>query len=83
MGLDLSISISLELNDGRELFAVGDDALIACFTHDVSNSVVEFMAKRHPLLAVFRDSGFADDAARINAGQIFRELSPQTELRAI
>ena len=41
------------------------------------------MAKRQPLRAVFRDDGFVDDAARINAEQIFRELSPNTEVKAI
>ena len=30
------------------------------------------IAKRQPLRAVFRDSGFASDDARINAEQIFK-----------
>lgn len=32
---------------------------------------------------VFLDEEFADDAARINAEQIFREVSPHTEVRAL
>jgi adenine-specific DNA-methyltransferase len=32
---------------------------------------------------VFRDAGFASDAARINAEQIFKQLSPDTEVRVL
>lgn len=82
-GLELSMSISKEVLDGREVFFVEEDALSACFDREVSLDVVREMAKRQPLRAVFRDDGFADDAARINAEQIFRELSPNTEVKAI
>ena len=82
-GLEVSLSISRESLEGREVLAVDDDALIACFDAEVSDLLVRAIAKRHPLRAVFKDAGFANDAARINAEQIFRELSPQTEVRAI
>lgn len=77
------MSISKEVLDGREVFFVEEDALSACFDREVSLDVVREMAKRQPLRAVFRNDGFADDAARINAEQIFRELSPNTEVKAI
>jgi len=32
---------------------------------------------------VFRDNGFASDAVKINVEQIFRQLSPETEMKAI
>ena len=41
------------------------------------------IAQRHPLRAVFLDEDFADDAERINVGQVFSELSPHTEVRTI
>ena len=75
--------ISKEVFDGREVFFVEEDALSACFDREVSLDVVREMARRQPLRAVFRDDGFVDDAARINAEQIFRELSPNTEVKAI
>jgi adenine-specific DNA-methyltransferase len=56
---------------------------MACFADSVTEAVVQAIAKRHPLRAVFKDAGFASDAARINAEQIFREVSPETEVRAI
>lgn len=82
-GLDLSESISVEEKGGHRVLAVADDALIACFADEVTPDVVRAIAERHPLRAVFKDAGFASDAARINAEQIFRELSPETELRTI
>jgi len=82
-GLDLSEPIAVEEVGARRVLSVADDALIACFANEVADDVVQAIAKRHPLRAVFLDSGFASDAARINAEQIFREVSPETEVRAI
>jgi len=82
-GLDLSMPIAATEVAGREVLAVDGDALIACFTHEVTDVVVREIANRHPLRAVFKDAGFATDAARINAEQIFREVSPETDVRAI
>lgn len=82
-GLDLSESISVEDVAGRRVLSVADDSLIACFAPEITDAVVKAIAVRHPLRAVFLDSGFANDAARINAEQIFREVSPETEVRTI
>lgn len=80
-GLDLSLPIARERE--REYFRVAEDALIACFSEEVSADVVTEIAKRQPLRAVFRDSAFKSDADRINAEQLFRELSPTTEVKTI
>lgn len=82
-GLDLSMPVAREHVAQHEVFTVDSDALIACFADEVGNGVVRAIAERHPLRAVFLDAGFASDAARINAEQIFREVSPETEVRAI
>ena len=82
-GLDLSVTISREVMDGKDVLAVGEDVLFACFAEVVTLEVVAQIAQRHPLRAVFRDSGFASDDARINAEQIFGEVSPETEVRVI
>lgn len=82
-GLELTLSISVERGDGHELFVVEDDALIACFDAEVTPDVIRAMAEREPLRAVFRDSSFSSDDARINAEQIFHELSPSTDVKAI
>lgn len=82
-GLELSVPIVREEIDGREVFAVDDDALLACFAETVTPAVVSALAGREPLRAVFRDDAFESDAARINAEQIFKEISPITEVRTI
>lgn len=82
-GLDLAEPIGVEDASGHRVLAVADGALVACFSDEVPLDVVRTIAEWHPLRAVFKDSGFAGDAARINAEQIFREVSPETELRTI
>lgn len=82
-GLDLAEPITVEEVGARRVLSIADDALIACFADELTDDVVQAIAKRHPLRAVFLDAGFASDAARINADQIFREVSPETQVRAI
>ncbi|WP_457062880.1 site-specific DNA-methyltransferase [Mycobacteroides abscessus] len=82
-GLELTMPISVEKLEGHEVYLIEDDALIACFDSEVSPDLVRTVAQREPLRAVFRDSGFASDDARINAEQIFREISPATDVKAI
>ena len=79
--IDSRMKASLAVAAARN--AIGQRALIACFDEQVSPAVVHSIAKRQPLRAVFRDSGFASDAARINAEQVFREVSPATDVKAI
>lgn len=82
-GLELTMAISVESIAGSEVFILEEGALIACFGNEVSPELVRAIAKREPLRAVFRDTGFTSDAARINAEQIFREVSPATDVKAI
>lgn len=82
-GLEVTVPITPEQVEDREVFVVDGGALVACFDEDVSPELVRALAKLEPLRAVFRDSSFASDDARINAEQIFRELSPATDVKAI
>lgn len=82
-GLELTMPIAVETLESREVFVVEEGALIACLEADVSPGIVREIAEREPLRAVFRDSGFATDADRINAEQLFAELSPATDVKTI
>lgn len=82
-GLELSLPIRVETLLGHTIHLVDDDALLACFDEEVPSELIRAMAERHPLRAVFRDDAFSADAERINAEQIFRELSPHTDIRVI
>jgi adenine-specific DNA-methyltransferase len=82
-GLELTMPIAAETIDGYEVLVVEDGALVACFAPDVSTSLIRQIASREPLRVVFRDSSFATDADRINAEQVFAEVSPATDVKAI
>lgn len=82
-GLELTLPIAAEQIENAEVFSVDGGALIAYLDSSVKLDVVRDIAEREPLRAVFRDSGFASDADRINAEQIFAELSPSTDVKAI
>ena len=82
-GLELTMPIVKETAAGHQVFDVEDGALIACFDKSLTLDVVHSIAARNPIRAVFRDDGFGSDSQRINAEQIFREVSPSTEVKVI
>ncbi|MDN5278566.1 MAG: adenine-specific DNA-methyltransferase [Clostridiales bacterium] len=84
-GVELSLPIKKEKVADLEVYFVDNNALAACFVKngEINDDFCKELAKRQPLRAVFRDSGFKDDSAKINAEQIFKLLSPHTELKAI
>ncbi len=68
-----------------EVFFVDGNALAACFdnTGNIDEAFVKELAKTQPLRVVFRDAGFRDSAVKINIEQIFKLLSPGTEVKCI
>lgn len=82
-GLELTLPIDVEQVEGHEVFVVDAGALIACFDRHVGLDLVRALAKREPLRAVFLDAGFGSDDVRINAEQVFREVSPSTDVKTI
>lgn len=82
-GLPLSMPYTSENIDGCTVHTYNDGDLIACFDENVPESVIKTIAKRKPLRAVFRDSSFADSPAKINVGEIFKMLAPDTRVKVI
>lgn len=82
-GLPLSLHHSLETVDGCAVHVCNGGDLIACFDECISRTVIENIARRRPLRAVFRDSGFLDSSGKINAGEIFKRLAPGTRVKVI
>ncbi|KXW56623.1 site-specific DNA-methyltransferase [Ferrovum sp. PN-J185] len=84
-GVDLSLPISSEMIQGKSVFFVDQNALVACFDKQggVDEDFVKELAKRQPLRVVFRDAGFKSDSVKINVEQIFKLLSPSTEVKCI
>lgn len=82
-GVDLTLPIRRESIQGKEVFIVDDNALVACFEQGISEALIHELAELNPLRAVFRDNGFASDAVKVNVTQIFKQRSPITEVKAI
>ena len=82
-GLPLSLPYTSETIDGCMVHTYNDGDLIACFDENVPESVIKTIAKRQPLRAVFRDSSFSSSPEKINVGEIFKLLAPDTRVKVI
>lgn len=82
-GLPLSLPYSSEQIDGCTVHNYNDGDLIACFDENVPDSIIKEIAKRQPLRAVFRDSSFANSPSKINVGEIFKLMAPDTRVKVI
>jgi len=98
-GVDLTLPITQEIIAGLTVLFVDGNALAACFDTDINDdckdaggratqgavaeAFVKELAARHPLRVVFRDAGFASDSVKINIEQIFKLLSPSTEIKTL
>lgn len=82
-GVELTLPIRKESIQGKTVFFVDDNALVACFDRGIDEALVRELAVCAPLRVVFRDNGFVSDAVKINVEQIFRQLSPGTEVRCL
>jgi len=84
-GVDLALPLNKQTIQSKDVFFVDSNALAACF--DASGSIdeafVKELASHKPLRVVFRDAGFKDSAVKINVEQIFKLLSPATEVKHI
>jgi hypothetical protein len=82
-GLPLSLPYNSEEIEGCTVHNYNNGDLVACFNENISDSVVKYIAKEQPLRAVFRDSSFANSPSKINVGEIFKSLAPDTRIKVI
>lgn len=82
-GLPLSLPYYSEQIEGCTVHNYNDGDLIACLDENIPNSVIKEIAKKEPLRAVFRDSGFASSSSKINVGEIFKLMAPDTTVKVI
>lgn len=80
--LDLGVLLSSKIEEtviaGKKVFKVEGNYLVACFDRDVTNEVIEAIAKEKPIYFVMRDSSLANDSVATNFDQIFATYSPET-----
>ncbi len=84
-GVDLTLPIHRETIQNKTIFFINHKPydLIACFDQGITEQLVKELATHKPARVVFRDNGFASDAVKINAEQIFRQLAPATDVKSI
>jgi len=87
-GVDLSLPLERKTIADKPVFVVAvvaNDAIVACFDRNggVTETFIKELAKIKPLRAVFCDAGFASDSVKINIEQIFKLLSPSTDIKTI
>lgn len=82
-GMELSLPIETKEIHGKQVHFVAGSSLVACFDEHVDEELIKEIAKTKPLKAVFRDSSFKSCPDRINLEEIFKNLSPNTEIRVI
>ena len=82
-GLPLSMPYSSEVIDGYTIHNYNDGDLIACFDEAIPDTIIKEIAKKKPLRAVFRDSSFINSPSKINVGEIFKMLAPETSVKVI
>lgn len=82
-GLPLSLPYSSETIEGCTVHNYNDGDLIACFDENIPDSVIKEIAKKQPIRAVFRDSSFVNSPSKINVGEIFKLLAPDTRVKVI
>lgn len=99
LGMDLTLPIAQETIAGFTVLFADGNALAACFDAGINDdckdagvratqgavaeAFVKELAARHPQRVVFRDAGFASDSVKINIEQIFKLISPQTEIKSL
>ena len=82
-GVSLSHPIKTETIEGVKVHNVNDGDLVACFSEQIPEAAIRQIAAAKPLRAVFRDSSFASDSAKINVTEIFKTISPNTTVKVV
>lgn len=83
LGIDPASPLAQQSIDGQVIFDVADGAVLACFSPYLSQEAVMSIGRAQPLHVLFRDAAFQTDAARINAEQILKQLSPNTTIATV
>lgn len=82
-GLELSLPIETKMINGKEVHFVAEDSLVTCFDEDIDEELIKEIAKIKPLKVVFRDNSFNSCPDRINLEEIFKSISPNTEIKVL
>lgn len=83
LGATLDSKIDTTSIEGKQIFDVADNYLVACFERDIDDEVVTAIAKMQPQYAVLRDTSMATDSTATNFEQIFKTYAPNTVTKVL
>ena len=83
LGILLSSKIEQKEINGKKVYSVADNFLMACFDDNITDDVITRIAKQQPYYFVMRDGSLASDCTSVNFEQIFTTYSPDTVRRVI
>lgn len=83
LNIELSAKIETKEVNGKKVFFVDGNFLIATFDTEVNESTVTELAKMKPQYFVMRDASAANDNVLDNFEQIFRHYSPGTNRKIL
>ena len=78
LGIMLSSKIQTKQIDGKNVYCVEGNYLMACFDDSVDEKTITKIAKEKPYYFVMKDSSMANDSVATNFEQIFKTYSPET-----
>lgn len=78
LGVELSSKITTKEMNGKTVYYVNENYLVACFDQEITEETITQIAKEKPYYFVMRDSGFANDSVATNFEQIFTTYSTET-----
>ena len=83
LGATLDSKIDTTSIEGKQIFNVADNYLVACFERDIDDEVVTAIAKMQPQYAVLRDTSMSNDSTATNFEQIFKTYAPNTVTKVL
>ena len=72
-GVKLSLPMSKSTIDDCDVYTVNEGDLVACFSENITENIIAFIAEKMPLRVLFRDSCFSSDASKINIFEQFKQ----------
>ncbi len=81
-GLELSLPIERKIIQGKEVFYVAGNSLVACFD-EINFAMVDEIAQDKPLRVVSAERAIRLDHDKTNIKERFKQLSPETEVKFI
>ncbi len=78
LGVELSATIEQRTMNGKQVFFVNDNYLVACFDTDITEDTIKAIAKLKPYCFVMRDSSLASDNVADNFDQLFETYGKDT-----